>query len=95
MGFDAGLFLILGCFLEFVWLLLWLWKRFFNMFVTCAPFACGFEKKKRNIRSVFLFCKTTLCSVILRQLFCPKLCGLSIARKSSRFVENIEAFCLG
>ena len=30
-GVVVGLFLVLGCGLGFVWLLLWLWERFFNM----------------------------------------------------------------
>ena len=32
-GFVLGLFFVLGCGLGFVWLLLWLWRRFFNMVV--------------------------------------------------------------
>jgi len=41
MGFVVGLFFVLGCFLGFVWLLLWLWERFFD--VICGILESGMQ----------------------------------------------------
>ena len=41
MGFVVGLFFVLGCGLGFVWLLLWLWERFFD--VVCGVLESGMQ----------------------------------------------------
>jgi hypothetical protein len=43
----VGLFFVLGCGLGFVWLLLWLWERLFNIGCELYPIGCGFEREKR------------------------------------------------
>jgi hypothetical protein len=42
----VGLFLVLGCGLGFVWLLLWLWERFFNIDGGLCSIGCLFENQK-------------------------------------------------
>jgi hypothetical protein len=43
----------------FIWLL-WLWERFFNIIVPCAPTGGGFKIEKQYQISFLFFSKTTL-----------------------------------
>jgi hypothetical protein len=43
----------LHCGFGFVWLLLWLWMRFFNMVVACVPLVVALKAKHKS--SIILF----------------------------------------
>jgi hypothetical protein len=80
-GFGLGLFFVLGCGLGFVWLLLWLWERFFNM-ILLVPSLVAELKVKKYIESVFFFIKTLENTIIQGWLCFKRYCSIQVEAES-------------
>ena len=81
----------------FVWLLLWLWDRFFNMVVACAPLVVDLKKWKKQyqISLLFLQNKSLLHDAQPNSFVLKIMLHYLIVEKLVDFEENRAVFCFG